>query len=116
MKMFRVIAISLILFESIIIFTSDKENTSKKDIQVISTNFEEKSILSILEEISNSEYIEINKIEQNDKYYNIEIQILCNKDQFIELVRKLEDYEVITYELSLKNQIIEGTISLIYYI
>lgn len=116
MKILRIIAIFLILFESTIIFTDDKNNISENEIQVVSRNFEERSILSILEEIDRNENIDINKIEQNNKYYNIEIQIICDKEQFIELIENLKDYEVKTYELNLKDKIIEGTISLKYYI
>jgi hypothetical protein len=111
-KLINIILFLIILIEFGII-KSESNKSVEESIPTVNIR-EETSLNDIIKKFNNDGNLKIINIINNKDYYSIEVQINGDKKEFISNLEKLEDYNIVGYELEVVNQEIIGDIMLKY--
>ena len=110
MKVLRIVLIIIIIFDACILTFYNIDN--KNEVQVISSVVEDRNILNLTEDFNKNKNLRIINIDKIDGCYKIEIEINCNKDEYISVIKSLKGYLIQEYQLKIKDEIVSGNIIL----
>lgn len=109
-KLINIILFLIILIELGII-KSEPNKSVEESISTVNIR-EEISLNDILKKFNKEGNLKIINITNNKEYYSIQVKINGDKKEFIRNLEKVEDYNIVGYELEVVNQEIIGNIML----
>ncbi len=107
----------MIIIESIILVINSKEDNNKSEV-INSNIYNEKtntiSIVDILEKVQNNSSITLSSIKDMGASYEINFFMNGDKEEYNNMINEFQDFTLSNYNISLKDDNIEGEFTVIY--
>lgn len=113
-KILAVAFLIIIVLECFVIYIKEKEVRIKEEVEKKEQINEENliTIIDILNDFEENPSINLMSIDDKVENYEVNIKIVENKNEFIETVNKLNDFEIIDYNIKLEENNISGVFKL----